>query len=354
MNLDKAHAAFSSALWSPQSWPQALNTVAVACNASVVTIVNTAHRGEMVCSTDARPAIDLYLRGRQVPDSRIGRVKPGIGAGFRSDYDDFRPDEIAHDPYYQEFLAPLGVSWHAAAAVEGFEGERLVISFKRSRRQGMFDRCDLDTLDSMLPHIRSIARNSALLARSRFDGQLAAFSSVNRGAILVNAEARILGLNDRVIFGDGLTDAVARLSAAHVDDRTALARAIGMAASTLCSVPIAPVIVRKPSGERPYVIDIIQTRAGDFTDLVRSHALVVINDLALEFEPRRDVVQRAFGLTPKEADLGHCIGSGKTLREAAASLRISEQHARQRLKVLFDKTQTSRQSDLRALLTRLA
>jgi hypothetical protein len=35
--------------------------------------------------------------------------------GFRLDYDDFEQGIINRDPYYQEWLRPTGLHWHANA-----------------------------------------------------------------------------------------------------------------------------------------------------------------------------------------------------------------------------------------------
>jgi DNA-binding CsgD family transcriptional regulator len=45
---------------------------------------------------------------------------------------------------------------------------------------------------------------------------------------------------------------------------------------------------------------------------------------------------------------------GLSLRQAAARLSITEGHARQRLKTIFQKTDTSRQGELIALLSKLS
>jgi DNA-binding CsgD family transcriptional regulator len=44
--------------------------------------------------------------------------------------------------------------------------------------------------------------------------------------------------------------------------------------------------------------------------------------------------------------------AGESVQEAAVRLSISEGHARKRLKVLFHKTNTSRQGELIALLSK--
>jgi DNA-binding CsgD family transcriptional regulator len=58
----------------------------------------------------------------------------------------------------------------------------------------------------------------------------------------------------------------------------------------------------------------------------------------------------AFGLTPTESALCAALSSGLALAEAASEIHISYENARQRLKSIFQKTETSSQVGLRLLL----
>ena len=65
------------------------------------------------------------------------------------------------------------------------------------------------------------------------------------------------------------------------------------------------------------------------------------------------VLAQAFGLTPAEARLAKLIGQGTPVDEAANSLNIAYETARNQLKAILAKTGTHRQSELVALLARL-
>lgn len=351
MNPQKAIAAFCDAALSPARRSDALDTVAEACDARYVTVVGAGPEGSLTCSRASADVIDLYLHRREVPDSRHRRVQPSLHEGFRTDFDDFTPREIAADPYYQEFLASVDVAWHAVAALPGLHGP-LVLSLKRARRQGPFERHDIDQFNRMLPALRRAARTAAALGQTRIDGELAAFAHLRRGAIWVDADARILGCNDCVRFGDGLTDEGRHLGAARAADRDALRRAVAVAFAA--GGAEAPVVVQRPRGGRPLVVDVIGLPAGDLASPGGRCVLVLVNDPDTGRLPSADLLQRACGLAPREAGLALELAHGRSLREAADALGISEQHARQRLKVVFAKTGTARQSELVLLLARLA
>lgn len=352
MDALSAVEALQEIVWSPGAWPDALEELAHAFDATMVTLVN-ATRGEVSCSRQATEIIDDYLHRRTIPDSRDSRVQPRLDEGFRTDHDDFSPAEIARDPYYQEYLRPLGVGWHAAARLPGVDGDDVVISFKRPPHRGAFERAELERLDGMLPQLRSAARHAQVIAHSRFEGELAAFDRMHRGAMLLDASGRLLERNQTLAVGDGLLDNTGRPAASHPDSDRDLQRAITAARGRAAVSAPMPVVVQRPSGKRPYLVDVFAIPPGPVSALTRARVLLVVHDIDARAQVRPAVLQRAFGLTPKEAALAQALGAGVRLKRAAAQLGISEGHARQRAKSLLEKTDTATQGELLALLARI-
>jgi DNA-binding CsgD family transcriptional regulator len=198
----------------------------------------------------------------------------------------------------------------------------------------------------------SAALQAALVPSSRFEGQLAAFSKLHRGAICIDNVGWIVAFNDLVEFGDGLRNEGRQLTCAFASDRVDLGRAIE-GAYNRGHPPIRPVVVHRPSGKRPYLVDVIPVPGEPMADPGATRAVVLINDLEARANPRQESIQKAFDLTPREADLAYQLCMGATLQQAATAIKISKEHARQRLKVLMAKTGTSRQVDLLMLLGRI-
>jgi DNA-binding CsgD family transcriptional regulator len=73
-------------------------------------------------------------------------------------------------------------------------------------------------------------------------------------------------------------------------------------------------------------------------------------------EPKRGLstglLKSAFNLTPAEARLASKLGQGLSLEEAAEQLHITSVTARNQLRAVFAKTETHRQGELVALLSR--
>ena len=51
--------------------------------------------------------------GKAPPNSRYLQVRIGPARAFRVDHDDYTDEDRARDSFYQEFLRPNGVFWHA-------------------------------------------------------------------------------------------------------------------------------------------------------------------------------------------------------------------------------------------------
>jgi DNA-binding CsgD family transcriptional regulator len=80
------------------------------------------------------------------------------------------------------------------------------------------------------------------------------------------------------------------------------------------------------------------------------HALVTLNALGPKPGPPAAILAKTFQLTTSEAKLASVIARGAPLQIAARELEIPWETARNRLKSVFAKTYTHRQSELVALL----
>jgi DNA-binding CsgD family transcriptional regulator len=344
--------SLSDAAVLPERWPQALDMFGKALNSNGATLVlKSTSINSIAVSTSIEPFIPLYMSGR-IRDPREQRVNPRFRDGFLPDYAHFSPQEIARDPYYQEILKPNGFGWNATAVLQG----DLMISVKRAFKLGAYDGAELQSLNAVLPWLRSISRTACMTWRSNFTGQLNAFERLRRGAILLDAKARVLQVNACVRFGDGLDVAAGFLQVPRPADRDRLRRflsALAIPAAAHASAPPTLTLPR-PSGAQPWLLDGIA-----YPDALRSlhsdvAALVLITDLELPTHPNSEALRQFFGLTQTECALACRLVSGDSLQEGAARLSISEGHARQRLKSIFHKTRTSRQGELIVLLAKFA
>jgi DNA-binding CsgD family transcriptional regulator len=244
------------------------------------------------------------------------------------------------------------LGWHAAAALS----PDLFVSFKRGTRFGPFEGADLTALDTVLPRLRTASRMASLTWRSEFAGQLTAFERTGCGALLLDLRARVLGMNACVQLGDGLDISNSTLDAPRSGDRLRLQKFLaavmdGEASST--GSQTSTIALPRPSGLRPWLLDGIACTSALRSLHSEAVAMVLVTNLERPLHPATEVLHQLFGFTPAESRLARGLLSGESLKAAAARLSISEGHARQRLKSMFLKTATSRQSELILLLGRL-
>jgi DNA-binding CsgD family transcriptional regulator len=350
-DVETAVEAFREAAILPDRWPRALETLAHALGSDGATLVLTpANEHRVISSANVSHLLRDFWRSR-IPDSRDERVNPRLGEGFMPDLAYFSPREIANDPYYQDFMLPRGFGWNATAAL----GPDLMIGLKRGTRRGPYEGAELDALSAALPQLRSASRVASIAWRISFAGQLRAFEQVGRGALLLDSRGRVIECNPCVSWGDGLDVVDGHLHVPRPAERPRLQRFLAavLDESGYGRVNPTTLVLPRPSGLRPLLLDGIPC-TGAFRSMHScAVGLVLITDLERPARLSSDLLTPLFGLTVTESRLAREIATGVSLREASRRLKITEGHARQRLKSVFAKTRTSRQGELIALLARL-
>ncbi len=358
MAIDKAINRFFDAALNPDDWPSALDDVARALGAGAggaTLVIGTSSRPTLVESTTIKPAVAEYFRYGAPMDPREDRVRPKLGDGFLADYRHFTPEEIERDPFYQDFLRPVGLGWHAVACLADGPDE-VVLSLKRPWSQGHYEGSEIEALDKVLPHLRAAAVAARQAWGMALDDQLATLDRVGHGALLVDRHGRPTTIGAGVTLGDGLTVSGGTLRAAYAADQAGLDLVIAVATAGAAPADLPPppaVPLRRPSGKRPLVVRALPLDAARRSLLAPAIAMVLVADLERRPRVAAEVARAVFELTPKEAELAVRLAAGETVEEAADAMAISKAHARQRLKIVFDKTDTRRQSELIAVMLKL-
>lgn len=356
MAYDRAIDRFFDAALHPEGWPAALEDIAQALGADAATLViGNSTRPTVAESPLIRPIVTEYFERGAPIDPREGRVRPALTDGFVDDYAHFTQDEIDRSPFYQDFLRPVGFGWHAVACLGDGPAE-IVLSLKRRRNRGAFEVHELTAMDKVLPHLRSAASAARQAWMMALDDQLATMARFGHGGILLDQRGRAVRVGAGVTLGDGLTVASGLPKAAYHADQAQLdlAIAVATAKSVPSELPPPPAVaLHRPSGKRPLVVRAMPLDSAKRSLLAPAVALMMVTDLAETPRPSAQVLRAAFGLTPKEAELAIRMVAGDTVEQAADALKISTAHARQRLKILFDKTDTRRQSELLLVVSRL-
>jgi hypothetical protein len=162
MRIDRIKAATDgivAAALVGEGWESALAGFAEAAGAHGAVIMrNRPDRlVSVIASAEIAEPVADFAAGRAPPSSRYARVGANRTVRFRVDHDDYSDDELAADPYYQEFLRPHGFFWHANALLMSAAGETVELGLKRRLRAGPYQRQDAAIIDAVLPGLRGAA-----------------------------------------------------------------------------------------------------------------------------------------------------------------------------------------------------
>jgi DNA-binding CsgD family transcriptional regulator len=175
-------------------------------------------------------------------------------------------------------------------------------------------------------------------------------------AILVDRDGKVVGLNEAAeeCLGNGLQIRNRRLIAAHPAAQRALAQLIeGSRDGCNAHAGASDQVVVARRNARPLIVRMIRLDGDAHSPFHPAHAIVVVLDAGRVSLPTQSQLESAFGLSCGEAQLAILLAAGQMLENAASLCGISYETARKRVKTLFEKTDTRRQSELVALIIRI-
>jgi hypothetical protein len=175
-------------------------------------------------------------------------------------------------------------------------------------------------------------------------------------AILVDGSGHVVALNDaaRDCLGTGLHLRHRRLVTANPAAQRALMRLIegGRDGGNAHACSDQQVVVARPNA-RPLILRAIHLDGSADSPFHPARAIVIVLDAGRVSLPTESQLESAFGLSCGEARLAIMLAAGEMLENAATLCGISYETARKRVKTVFEKTDTRRQSELVALIIRV-
>jgi len=274
-------------------------------------------------------------------------------------------EKFAESEFYNDFLKRhCEDSFHECGAVLGMSVNKnappSLVSFLRTRRQGPFHQRELRILRKLLPHLqRGIQLHRRIVdLRLKNSVQSWALDRVSFGIVLLRADGGVVVANraaiESCVRARGLELTSVGLHAVGALDEQVLQGMIHAAAFG-DDREVAPAIrITSSSLMKSLIVSVIRTRTPDLLAVAPDAIVAVfISDPEKVLVPCEPVLTSVFGLTPAEARLAVLLGKGKTLQDAADHLRVTSATVRTQLLQIFQKTGTSRQSQLISLLSRL-
>jgi DNA-binding CsgD family transcriptional regulator len=299
-----------------------------------------------------------FADGWSARDIRAERGIPLVLGGHSvvTDQDIITPEEMHRNNYYQDLLAPNGLTWWAVA---GFTvGSHLWgLTIHRSARQGPFEATEKQALAQIVGRLSEVATLSSAVGRASIVNMTNALDLVTQPAIALDRMGFVLEAN---AAAERLFDHDVRVRNRRLELSDPRAKAeFGIFLRKLRMTPdsatlnAAPIFVRPPL-RSPLVLRILPIDGAARSPFLGARALLLISDLGRKNEIQiANLLSSAFGLSPAEARLASFLADGASLDEAAHQFGISRETIRNQLKSVFAKTDTHRQSELVALLGRI-
>jgi DNA-binding CsgD family transcriptional regulator len=281
------------------------------------------------------------------------RINYASRPGFRTDYDDYSKEEISRDPFYQEYLRPMGLLWHANARLNYDGNEELEISFKRELKLGPFVHEDVVSLDAILPDLKAAMRIAHRVLDAEAGGMVHLLQRRGDTVFELDFWGRVLRAHGHLDSdGEPLRLLRRRLVAADGLSQAVLDRAIVTAVRSPQEAAIAS--LSGCDGERYFLQFIpVSGRARDVFLAASAVAVLIKRPQRARVDLRSPLIRDLFALSDREMEVAIMLVDGWPPMQIARRLGVQIGTARYHLKSIFEKTGTNRQAELVGLLAKL-
>jgi DNA-binding CsgD family transcriptional regulator/PAS domain-containing protein len=274
-------------------------------------------------------------------------------------YDYMVLDERAmnRDPFYSQFLAPVGYRYFMGANLRPTAQEHALVSIQFGSRQGHVDQSQIDRFQRVLPHVEQAIdvarrlRGADGMRRSLEHG----LDWLADGVMLLRADGTVLHANTAMQAIARADDGV-RLRRGHVEFASTevqqrFAKALGTQQwlrDKTSQLAITDFPAPRPSGNPSYLVSIRPLPARRHDSAMESAAdiIVFVRDPLTDTTAALQVLRDAFGLTEAEAKLARAVQSGVSMSDYARVHAVSIATVYTHMRSIKEKTGCSRQAEL--------
>jgi DNA-binding CsgD family transcriptional regulator len=350
LNLHKIEDAFRSAAFDSSLWTKALDCVSeeTASRGAILLPIRGARLPNVPVSDRLARSAERYFRdGWHLRDERYLCMPTMLRSGVADDFDCMSADLIDRHPYYQEFLAKVGLRWFAGVKV-GFGDDIWCLSIQRGVDQDPFSPEEKAKLAALSHSLATVTMLSVALGSAASSAFLDAFDISQTAVVLLDRQAEVIRTNsaaDRLLVGE------VRVSSRRVTANDSAATAtLDKALHRLLWAPtgasLMPAVPLPRAGQMPILAYPLKLPALGASAMAAVQAAIIFIDPADRPRPVETNLQAAFRLTPAETRLGTLLASGDRLESICERLGISKETGRNQLKSIFAKTGTNRQAEL--------
>ena len=356
-DLERAAQDMQDAALDPLAWAGVLDRLAQSVGGVGAVLMSVDHRlpGPPVSPGIANLMKDYYAEGWNRSDIRYRGLPTVLRKGVTVDQDFVTPDEIASHPYYKDLLRRHDCLFFAGiGTLTGASFWNITI--QRSIGQGPFEPDEVRRLALLARPLTDAVALSRQFGMSHVSGMVDALQHTRQAALLLDEGARVLAMNQRAecMLGPNLDVAQARLLFRDPRHQAAVDKLIAHALAPLTvEGPISTVAAVADAGGNRMFIRAIALRGWARFTFTQASAMLLVGAPEPQADSTAASLANTFKLTAAEIRLVTVLAEGHSLSKAAERLGIRYQTARVHLRSIFQKTDTNRQGQLVALLTKI-
>lgn len=346
---------------SPEQWPMALDSIATLSGSDGALVYAKTPSGWDIAAYSPKLAEAVRVYTDEEWWQHNPWLDQSVEVGFRvgdvyRDQDVISDGRIEDHPFYAQFLPRMGLGWQMAAVIHTDLGVPTGLVVQRAKEKGPYAGGEMDTLHLVSRHLEQSLRISSRFTRARTaEGSAAtALDNMDRAAFVLDHHQRPLIINRsaRDLMGRYFTHDDGRLAPARRHEQEAFSAAVRKAHSAAPDTAGSPqpTTISDAQGTSRLVVWTLPVVGASADHLgispPHNHVLVLAQPLEQDRVIDPSVLRNVFELTLGEARLAALLGSGQTLKEAAANLGITEGTARVVLKRVFQKLGVNRQAEM--------
>jgi DNA-binding CsgD family transcriptional regulator len=343
------------AAFLPEVWPIALDAVSsvAGATAGIMFAASTRFSGWQASAPLMEVGRSFFEDGWFSCNNRMPILARCNHAGFLRDSDFFDDDALSADPMQAQLLVPSGFGREIATLIPTSSGENIVFSFHRSISAGRFNDPAVQRLDRLRPHIARAAFLSARLGMDRMKAAVELLDTVGLAAAIIGQKGNVLASNrllDAVpqIFPQAFSRLGLRPQHAQRRFDEAISCIVQGKTGQLLSI-----LLTAGGGIPDAVLHIVPLRREARDLMPGAQAVIVVTPGHSEISPSIDLLHGLFDLTAGEARVARGL-LNNNIRQLAEGSNVSMETVRTQLKSVLRKTSMHSQTNLIALLTRLA
>ena len=344
----------------PQKWPDVLAQVVLDQSLSGGTMFTYNPKTKATNSISAGEVMIEAMRqfeedGWSERNSRMARLAPLQYSGFVVDHDIFTDAELDVDPFYTEFLRPLGIGWGAGSIISAPTGDMIVFNFDGRYERGPLKREVVHYLDSLRPHFARASVLSMHLDESRSAATSNALESMGLQGCVLNAGGQVMAMNGSFarLAPIWLQDRRHRLVLNNRDADSLFVNAMSEIAETGGHAKVRSILMAKAQDSQKMVLHIIPILRDARDIFSQLAAIAIVTPVDRTLAPDVQLVQGLFDLTPAEARVAAHLAAGLGVSEIARKLGTSVHTTRNQLNRVLSKSGLRKQSELVSILSHI-